>query len=120
MPGGDRTGPMGRGPMTGRGVGYCRGFGAPAYENPALGQGFRRRSGFGGGGGRRGWRHRFYATGLSGWRSGWWGGPPYFAAPTPAAEREYLEEVAESLQGQLGDIKKRLEELSARHPEKAE
>lgn len=26
MPGGDRTGPLGMGPMTGRGLGYCAGF----------------------------------------------------------------------------------------------
>ena len=26
MPGRDRTGPMGMGPMTGRGMGYCTGF----------------------------------------------------------------------------------------------
>ena len=29
MPGGDGTGPMGMGPMTGRGAGYCAGFAAP-------------------------------------------------------------------------------------------
>ncbi len=26
MPGGDRTGPLGMGSMTGRGLGYCTGF----------------------------------------------------------------------------------------------
>jgi hypothetical protein len=127
MPAGDRTGPKGRGPMTGRGAGYCGGSGMPGYGNPApgrgFGMGFGRGWGFGGrgGGGGRGWRHMFYATGLPGWpRSCWWGAPPYFAAPTPTAEREYLEALAESLQGQLGDIKKRLDELSARDREKAE
>ena len=29
MPGGDRTGPAGRGPMTGRGLGDCAGFSRP-------------------------------------------------------------------------------------------
>jgi len=29
MPGGDGTGPMGRGPMSGRGLGYCAGFRMP-------------------------------------------------------------------------------------------
>ncbi len=29
MPGGDQTGPMGMGPMTGRGAGYCNGFAVP-------------------------------------------------------------------------------------------
>ena len=45
MPGGDRTGPMGFGSMTGRGFGRCAGYPAP---------GFTRGSGRGMGGGR-GW-----------------------------------------------------------------
>ncbi|NMC44151.1 MAG: DUF5320 domain-containing protein, partial [candidate division Zixibacteria bacterium] len=69
MPRGDRTGPAGMGPMTGRGLGYCAGFGMPGYMNPApgrgFGMGFGRGRGFGGGG--RGWRHWYYATGLPGW-----------------------------------------------------
>jgi hypothetical protein len=34
MPFGDGTGPMGIGPMTGRGAGFCAGFGAPGFNNP--------------------------------------------------------------------------------------
>lgn len=34
MPGGDRTGPMGMGPMTGRAAGYCAGYPVPGYTNP--------------------------------------------------------------------------------------
>ncbi len=37
MPFGDGTGPMGLGPMTGRGAGFCAGFGAPGFTNPAPG-----------------------------------------------------------------------------------
>jgi hypothetical protein len=37
MPFGDGTGPMGLGPMTGRGAGLCAGFGAPGFTNPAPG-----------------------------------------------------------------------------------
>lgn len=37
MPGGDKTGPMGMGPMTGRGMGCCAG-----YMAPATGRGFGR------------------------------------------------------------------------------
>ncbi|GAG62874.1 unnamed protein product [marine sediment metagenome] len=33
MPGGDRTGPMGMGPMTGRAAGYCAGFASPGFMN---------------------------------------------------------------------------------------
>lgn len=45
MPGGDRTGPLGRGPMTGRGAGYCSGFDMPEWSNPA-GAGYRGRNRF--------------------------------------------------------------------------
>jgi hypothetical protein len=31
MPWGDRTGPMGQGPLTGRKAGYCAGFSAPGF-----------------------------------------------------------------------------------------
>lgn len=34
MPGGDRTGPLGQGPMTGRAAGYCAGSDVPGYANP--------------------------------------------------------------------------------------
>jgi len=85
MPGGDGTGPMGLGPMTGRAAGYCAGYPVPGYMNPIPGRGFW---GFGRGffGGRgRGWRRWYYATGLPGWaRFGMglpaWGG---YAAPYP-------------------------------------
>lgn len=47
MPRGDRTGPAGAGPMTGRGMGYCAGYNVPGYANPcfgrSLGRGFGRR-----------------------------------------------------------------------------
>ena len=33
MPFGDGTGPRGMGPMTGRGAGYCAGFGQPGFTN---------------------------------------------------------------------------------------
>jgi len=39
MPRGDRTGPLGYGPMTGRGAGYCSGSGVPGYMNPVYGRG---------------------------------------------------------------------------------
>ena len=66
MPGGDRTGPMGMGPMTGRGAGYCAGFAAPGFASGGRGGFFGR-----GRGGGRGWRNMFYATGCPaghGWR----------------------------------------------------
>ncbi len=52
MPGGDRTGPEGRGPKTGRGEGYCTGNDEPGFTDPGPRRGF----GFGFGAGRgAGW-----------------------------------------------------------------
>ncbi len=47
MPRGDRTGPAGKGPMTGRGTGFCAGFGTPGYLNPFPARGFGRGRGYG-------------------------------------------------------------------------
>ena len=82
MPRGDRTGPMGHGPMTGRGAGYCAGFDTPGFMNTGSRAGMGLRRGAGGRGGH-GYRHRnvYYATGLPGWMRygyspGWGGMPP--------------------------------------------
>jgi hypothetical protein len=40
MPFGNGTGPVGLGPMTGRAAGFCAGYPAPAYMNPAGARGF--------------------------------------------------------------------------------
>lgn len=59
MPGGDRTGPMGQGPVTGRGMGFCRGNDIPGYRSfqwtpgRGFGRGFRRGPAYGRGGGLR-------------------------------------------------------------------
>ena len=48
MPRGDRTGPEGLGPRTGRAAGYCSGFANPGYVNrfpDGRGMGFGRRRG---------------------------------------------------------------------------
>lgn len=116
MPRGDATGPMGRGPMTGRGAGYCAGFGVPGYLNNAGGRGFGMGFGRGAGFGRRGrrgggfgFRNRFVAEGLAAF-----GG--IFAAPyqnsDPEAEKKFLNNQAEMLQMQMDAIKKRLDELN--------
>lgn len=47
MPRGDRTGPAGLGPVTGRRAGYCAGYGMPGYTNNAVGSGRGFGSGYG-------------------------------------------------------------------------
>jgi len=114
MPGGDGTGPMGLGPMTGRAAGLCAGYGVPGYMNPIPGRGFGMGFGRGRGGGRggeRGWRNMFYATGLTGWQraaAGWpmtGGVPPNAAAPTREQQLDALKGQAEYFEGALGDIR---------------
>jgi hypothetical protein len=120
MPAGDRTGPGGWGSMTGRGLGYCAGYGAPGYANPAPGLGRGRGrgawgAGRGWGGGGRGWRHQYYAAGLPGWaRYGYppaWGYAPYPQPPSAEEETGLLKNQAEALQRELDAIHKRLDEL---------
>ncbi len=70
MPGRDGTGPWGKGPMTGRGAGFC-GTGVARGNRrfaggPAAGNGMGPGPGRGCGGGR-GWRNMYYATGEPGW-----------------------------------------------------
>ena len=73
MPAGDRTGPLGEGPMTGRAAGYCAGYDRPGFATrPRLGRGAFAagpRGGLGCGRGRAGaggfgYRNRFYTTGV--------------------------------------------------------
>lgn len=119
MPRGDRTGPMGLGPMTGRRAGYCAGYPVPGYANPwvpPFGLGWRL-GGRGAWGGWR-WRHWYYATGLPGWaRFGYapaWGVPPVvpYAGPlSQEQELEFLRAQAEGLKEQLDAISKRIAEL---------
>ena len=62
MPRGDRTGPWGLGPRTGRAAGYCAGYPVPGFMNPIPGYGHE----FGRGYGR-----------------GWWGYPPQYPYAYP-------------------------------------
>jgi hypothetical protein len=100
--------------MTGRGLGYCAGYGAPGYASPApgYGRGFGRGRGWWGGG--RGWRHWYYATGLPGWaRFGYaptWDYGPY-QPMTEEQEVELLRNQAEALKRELDAIAQRLKEL---------
>lgn len=123
MPGGDRTGPLGMGPMTGRGAGYCAGYSAPGYMNSVGGGGLG--LGFGRGGGR-GRRNRFYATGLTGWQRSGYGYPrragmvPFDVPQGPAYERQELDALmdqAEHLEHSLEVIKKRIAQLEKENKE---
>jgi hypothetical protein len=99
MPRGDRTGPMGQGMMTGRGMGFCNGYDIPGYVNCGFGFGLGRgfRGGFGRGTGR---------------------GRMVFNTPqqqsqnlSPDVEKEMLKAETDALKKQLDYLTKRMEEL---------
>jgi hypothetical protein len=80
-------------------MGYCSGDNQPGFENPATS--IRGWFGFGRGGRGRGWRHRFFASGIPGW-----------AAISPEQETSELKAQADWLRGQLDAIEKRIEDLA--------
>ncbi|HPS58621.1 MAG TPA: DUF5320 domain-containing protein [Spirochaetota bacterium] len=95
MPGLDRTGPMGQGSMTGRGAGYCGGDRVSGYPGAGRGRGFSGTSNWNCRGGR-GWRNRFFATGVPSNRRGFqgmsFGGPYEYSADS---ELQMLKEQAD-------------------------
>jgi hypothetical protein len=117
MPRNDGTGPMGMGPMTGRGAGLCRGDAAQDYTNlPVYGCGFGRGRGLGGGrgfggggglGGGRGFRRMYQAAGMTG-RARYDSRGAADAYAAGADEKEFLQRQASLLESQLSDVKSRL------------
>ncbi len=118
MPAGNRTGPMGKGPMSGRGMGGSGGAEAQGDARPGgMGRGHGRGRGRGfqgdlGGGGRHGWRHCFNATGLPGWMRSVFGQ----AEKLPSAsgtDQQDLQRQAQALREQLALIEEQLKASGA-------
>ena len=85
MPRGDRSGPEGMGPQTGRGMGYCSGNQTAGFVQ---GRGAGRRGGFGG---QQGFRNR------------------YFQNQIPADNTEDLKAEASTLMDRLKNLLDRLD-----------
>ena len=97
MPGGDRTGPLGFGPATGRGLGYCTGFG---FRVPGFG-GMGR--GMGAGMGRMANRFGFGVSSQP-------YAPNYSSAPNREAEKTYLKNQEQYLKEELKQVQAALSE----------
>jgi hypothetical protein len=113
MPGGDRSGPAGTGPMTGRAAGYCAGNPVPGYMNA------------GAGGMGMAWRR--------GWRGAYGRGYQYpYASPTAYGsavpgnydpvqgqqqELSVLRSQADYFQKALKDIQNRISQLEGQKDE---
>jgi len=113
MPSGDKTGPEGYGPRSGRGLGYCSGYDSPGYTRgvPRGGRGYGR--GFGRG---FGWgRGRGYGR-YSGYEPYPIREPAYPAEPYQPMnqnnEKQYLKDLVKSLETELKQVKNRLQELT--------
>ena len=115
MPRGDGTGPLGLGPMTGRGAGYCAGYPAPGYANPGPGRGWG--FGYGRGFGRgRGWGRGFGRRFGFGWEAYPYAyGSPYGypANVTPKQEADMLRAEAKAMQEEISAINQRVKDLES-------
>ena len=105
MPGGNGTGPLGEGPMTGRGAGYCTGFSQPGSMNGMVGRGGRGR------------RNRNFQFGQTGWLrpANWSTG----FRPSPVQnisrdqELDILKNQAGIMQNSLKEINSRITEMES-------
>ena len=111
MPFGNGMGPAGMGPMSGRGAGFCAGYGVPGYLNhwsglgaPGAGLGFGRGRG-------RGHRNMYWATGLTGWQRGAMGVQPQPYQPSAEQELGALQEQLKAMEQGIGQIQGRIREL---------
>jgi len=99
MPRGDETGPIGMGPMTGKGMGCCAGYAVPGHANRGFGMG-------------RGWGfRRMHMAGLPGWARCAPDGCASFihqGTVPEAGEKKVLENHADFLEEQLKKVRERL------------
>jgi len=116
MPGGDRTGPAGMGPMTGRAAGYCAGYSVPGFANPVPGRGY----GFGRGMGMgfHGGRGRHWGFPYAGYGAGFPIVAPYPTDITELQELESLQKQAEYITNTLEQINKRITDLESKQDKK--
>jgi len=107
MPAGDRTGSMGQGPRTGRGLGYCSGFARPGYVYEP-GGGISRGSGFG-----RGMGFGRGSVRCSGFGRGWGlQAAPWTSPMNKEDEIRLLKSEADALKRSQNEIEKRIVELN--------
>jgi len=115
MPRGDRTGPAGMGPMSGRGFGYCAGYNAPGYVS-AAGPGRGMAWGYGGARGRGG-----YGLGMAWGRGRGFAGPASYgwgpaAGPVPAApenQKEILKEEMTALEERMRFLQREMDAMDS-------
>ena len=120
MPRGDRRGPNGMGPMTGRAAGFCSGSNAPGFANTGTAGGYGQGQGAGRGAGRRQFGPSQMQPGFGGGFNGAANGAAYgrgfqpsYAAPvySKEAEKGYIENEVSFLKDQLKTLEGKLSEM---------
>ena len=116
MPRGDRSGPDGIGPMSGRAMGYCAGYDQPGFTaGPGGGRGRAR----GLGGRRRGFRGA-YGRGFGpvpryGYERGpgypWAGETGYGPAYTAEERKAMLQDELQGLEGRIESLRREIESI---------
>lgn len=103
MPYGDRRGPDGFGPRTGRGLGFCNGYDSPGYTKDwgrrFAGRGYGRGAGFG----------RGYGRGYG--RGAGWGVTPYagdYRPPTKEEEKQMIKDEYNALKERMEILEKQM------------
>ena len=131
MPRGNGMGPAGMGPMTGRGAGYCAGYGMPGFANAprgGFGMGYGRGGGFGMGRGLGFGRGARWGAGpmpAQGVYGGPWAAPAGMSQAAPITdswgarqisrqeELDYLKSQAMALKNELDAISSRVNEIES-------
>ncbi len=115
MPYGDRSGPIGQGPMTGRALGYCTGYDSPGYVKGAgrgMGRGMGRGFGYG-----RAWGRGAGFPGGWGYGRGRHAAFPYYGISpwtnylSREDELKMLKAEAQVLKRSQSEIEKRIKDL---------
>jgi len=121
MPGFDRTGPMGAGPKTGRGLGYCTPGGGSTYGAFGVGRG-----GLPWGGGRgRAWgggRGKWFDSGRGSYPPSiypmQYGGS--YIPHSPSDEAKFLKDQLEGLREEMKATENRIKEIESEEKKKDE
>ncbi len=101
MPRGDKTGPEGQGPMTGRGLGFCAGYPNPGFANNFFGRGIG--------------TSRFFGRGLGmGFRGGRGQSGNYYPNQYPAPQALSKKDELNIMEVQAKNLKKELDEIHMR------
>jgi len=110
MPSGDGNGPAGRGPMTGKGMGYCVGQ-VPVGARGGMGRGFARGARYSGGNGRGPGYGMGQGVGMG--RAVGRFAQPGLRPMTALEEAEMLRMEEQQLNNSLHEIKNRLSKLES-------